>query len=386
MSAAPFLPYGRHAVDEDDIRAVTEVLRSDWLTTGPAVEAFERDLAAATGSAIAVAVNSGTAALHAAYAALGLGPGDEVIVPPLTFAATANAALFLGARPVFADVDPDRLLLDPAAAEAAVTTRTKAIVGVDYAGHPCDWEALRGVTERHNLALVADACHALGGAYRGRPVGSLADLSCFSFHPVKAITTGEGGAVTTADPVLAERVRRFRNHAIGADHRRRAEGNTWYYEVEGLGYNYRLSDVNAALGRSQLRKLPGFIARRQALAARYGKALAGVPAVAPLGLAPDVAHAFHLYVVALDLGRLRVDRGEVFREMRAAGIGVNVHYVPVHLHPYHEATLGTGPGVCPVAEGAYERILSLPMFPAMRDEDVPRVVQALEAVVRRHLR
>lgn len=386
MSAAPFLPYGRHTVDEDDVRAVAEALRSDWLTTGPAVEGFERDLAAATGAAHAVAVNSGTAALHAAYAALGVGPGDEVIVPPLTFAATANAAMFLGARPVFADIDPATLLLDPGAAEAKVTARTKAIVGVDYAGQPCDWDALRGVAERHGLALVADACHALGGASRGRPVGSLADLSCFSFHPVKAITTGEGGAITTSDPALAERMRRFRNHAIGADHRRRAEGNTWYYEVEGLGFNYRLSDVQAALGRSQLRKLPRFIARRRELAERYAKALAGIPAVDPLGVAEGVAHAYHLYVVALDLARLSVDRGRVFRELRAAGIGVNVHYVPVHLHPYHRAALGTGPGLCPVAEGAYERILSLPMFPAMHDDDVHRVAEVLDTVVRRHLR
>jgi UDP-4-amino-4,6-dideoxy-N-acetyl-beta-L-altrosamine transaminase len=368
-----FLPYGRQTIDDDDVAAVVAALRSDWLTTGPRVEEFEAAFATVTGAAHAVAVSSGTAALHASYHALGLGPGDEVIVPPLTFAATANAVLYAGATPVFADVDPATLLLDPDAVAAAIGPRTRAIAAVDYAGQPCDYAALRALAGEHGLALVADACHSLGGADAGRPVGTLADLSAFSLHPVKQVTTGEGGVVTTADPELAARLRRFRNHGIDSDHRARAAAGSWFYEQVELGFNYRITDVQCALGTSQLRKLGGWIERRRALAARYDELLAGVPGVEPLATRPGAEHAYHLYVV-----RLEADREAVFRQLRTAGIGANVHYVPVHLHPYHRRRLGTGPGLCPVAEAAYERILSLPLFPAMADEDVDRVVRELE--------
>ena len=378
------LPYGRQWLDDDDIAAVVEVLRSNWLTTGPKVDEFERAFADFVGAKEAVAVSSGTAALHAAMNALGIGPGDEVIVPPMTFAASANCVVFQGGTPVFADVDPDTLLLDPAQVEAKITPRTKAIIAVDYTGQPCDYDALRAIANRHGLVLVADACHALGGSYKGRPVGSLADLSTFSFHPVKHITTGEGGMITTDDPDLARRMRVFRNHGITSDHRQREQQGSWFYEMVDLGYNYRLTDLQCALGMSQLRKLPGWVARRQDIARRYNAAFAEIPAVEPLGVREDVSHAYHLYVIRLDLTQLRATRAEVFAALRAEGIGVNVHYIPVYLHPFYQKQFGTGPGLCPVAEKAYEQIVSLPIFPNMTENDVEDVIAAVYKVLETH--
>ena len=376
------LPYGRQWIDDDDVAAVAGVLRSDWLTTGPQVAAFERALASTAGAAHAAAVSSGTAALHAAMHALRVGPGDEVIVPAMTFAASANCVVYQGATPVFADVHSETLLLDPAQAERKITARTRGMVAVDYAGQACEYDALRTIAARHGLWIVADACHALGGSYSGRPVGSLADLSAFSLHPVKPITAGEGGAVTTDDDGLARRVRQFRNHGIALDHRERAEQGTWVYEVEELGYNYRLTDMQCALALSQLRKLAEWVARRRAIAQRYDDAFADLPGVRPLAVRPDVGHAYHLYVIQLDSGQLQLDRAGIFAALRAEGIGVNVHYLPVHLHAFYRTRYGTAPGMCPVAEAAYQRILSLPIFPKMSDEDVEAVVQAVHKVAR----
>jgi perosamine synthetase len=375
-----YLPYGRQWIDEDDVGAVAEVLRSDWLTTGPKVEEFERALAEHVGARHAVAVSSGTAALHAVMFALGIGSGHEVIVPAMTFAASANCVVYQGGSPVFCDVREDTLLLDPALVERKITPQTKAILAVDYAGQPCDYDELKGIAGRHGIALVADACHALGATYRERNVGALADMSAFSFHPVKHMTTGEGGMVTTDDAELAGRMRRFRNHGIESDHRQRAERGTWYYEMTELGYNYRMTDFQCALGLSQLGKLPGWIERRREIAARYDEQLADLPGVEPLAVRTDRAHAYHLYVVRLDPGRLGVDRAAVFARLRESGIGVNVHYVPAHLHPFYRERFGTGPGLCPVAEAAYERILSLPVFPQMTDSDVERVVAELKGL------
>jgi perosamine synthetase len=380
------LPYGRQSIDEHDIAAVVDVLRSDWLTTGPKVEEFEQAVATVAGAKEAVAVSSGTAALHAAVSALGIGPGDEVIVPAITFAATANAVVFQGATPVFADVDPYSLLLDPEQVEAHITPRTKAVISVDYAGQACDYDRLRAVVERHGLALVDDACHAIGGAYKSRPVGSLATLNTFSFHPVKHVATGEGGAVTTNDPELARRMRVFRNHGISTDHRQREKQGSWFYEMVELGYNYRLSDIHCALGLAQLGKLAQSVTRRQVIAAAYDAALTELAGVSPLAVRDDVSHAYHLYVVELDLQGSSVDRGQVFRALRAEGIGVNVHYVPVHLHPYYQQHFGTRAGLCPNAEAAYERILSLPMSPAMTDTDVADVLTALGKVLEAYRR
>ncbi len=375
------LPYGRQFIDEEDIEAVVDVLRSDWLTTGPMVEAFEESLAQTTDSKYAVAVSSGTAALHAAMFALGIGPGDEVIVPAMTFAATANCVVFQGGTPVFADVQWDTLLLDPADVEVKIGPRTKAIIAVDYAGQPCDYDALRSVAERHNLALVADACHALGGRYKGKPVGSLADLSTFSFHPVKPITTGEGGAITTDDPEMARGLRIFRNHGITTDFRERQQQGMWFYEMVELGFNYRITDIQCALGLSQLKRLPKFLVRRQEIARRYDEALENVDGVTPLRVRPGVSHSYHLYVVRLDRETPSSDRTTVFAALRADGIGVNVHYIPVHLHPYYRKKLGTKAGMCPVAEAAYEQILSLPMFPRLTEEDTTRVLETLHHII-----
>jgi perosamine synthetase len=372
------LPYGRQAISEDDIQAVVEVLRSDWLTTGPMVERFERAVAERVGVAEAVAVSSGTAALHAAMFALGIGPGDEVIVPTMTFAATANCVVYQGGTPVFADVEAESLLLGAEQVQARLTPRTRAIIAVDYAGQPCDYEALRAIAQRHGLALVADASHALGATDRGRPVGSLADLSTFSLHPVKPITSGEGGLITTDDRRLAQRMRQFRNHGITSDHRQRAALGSWHYEMTSLGYNYRLTDIQCALGLSQLARLDDWTVRRQQIAARYDRQLAAVAGIRPVVTRDSVSHARHLYVIRVDRDAVGLDRASLFAALRDAGIGTAVHYIPVHLHPFYRERFKTGPGLCPAAEAAYEEILSLPIFPAMTDEDVKSVVMAIE--------
>ena len=375
------LPYARQSVDDADVQAVADVLRSDWLTTGPKVDEFERAVAERVGAEEAVAVSNGTAALHAVARALNIQPGDEVIVPAITFAASANAFVYEGAVPIFADVEPDTLLIDAGQAGGLITPRTRAIVAVDYAGQPCDYDALLRLADERGLALVADACHALGAEHAGRRVGSIARMSAFSFHPVKHVAAGEGGMVTTDDPALSEHMRVFRNHGITTDARERERRGSWFYEMTELGFNCRLSDIHCALGLSQLTKLDAWLDRRRAIAARYGEAFADLPEVTPLAVRDNVRHAYHLYVIQLVLERLSVGRAEIFAALRAEGIGVNVHYIPVHLHPYYRETFGTREGQCPVAEAAYERIISLPMFPAMSDADVSDVVEAVTKVV-----
>jgi perosamine synthetase len=366
------IPYGKQSIDDEDIRAVVEVLKSDWLTTGPKVDEFEQAFARYVGSRTAVAVNSGTAALHAAMFALDIEPGDEVIVPAITFAATANCVVYQGGTPVFADVDPDTLLIDPDSVKAKVTPKTRAVVGVDYAGQPANYDRLREITERHGLALIADACHAVGATDRNRPVGTLADLSTFSFHPVKHMTTGEGGMVTTSDPQLAQKIKVFRNHGITSDHRQRSDEGSWFYEMVSLGYNYRLSDLQCALGLAQLKKIPRFLSARQKIARQYDEAFASIEPIMPLAVRSGVAHAYHLYVI-----KVPTDRTGFFKALRALGIGANVHYIPVHLHPYYRKHLNTRVGQCPVAEEIYHRIISLPIFPEMLAGDIHRVIEAV---------
>ena len=377
IQALPFLPYGRQVIGEDDIAAVVAALRSAWLTTGPRVNEFEQAVADFCGVRHGVAVSSGTAALHAAMAAIGIGPGDEVIVPAMTFAATANAVVYQGGTPVFADVEADTLLLDPNSVKEQISARTKAIVAVDYAGQPCDYKALRAIADRNGLRLVADACHSLGAESDGKKVGTLADCTVFSFHPVKHITTGEGGMVVTEDAVLAASMRRFRNHGIATDHRQREAIGTWQYEMVELGYNYRITDFQSALGMSQLLKLPAFIERRRRIAGQYSEAFSGSPAIRPLAIRPETVSAWHLYVVQLAGG---IFREKAFRQLRERGIGVNVHYLPVHLHPFYQERFGLRPGLCPVAEAAYEVILSLPIWPGMDDDQVARVVREMSAL------
>jgi perosamine synthetase len=378
MSKARHIPYGRQTIDEDDVAAVREVLLSDWLTTGPSVAGFEQAVTEYVGAAHGVAVCNGTAALHAAFHALGVGPGDEVIVPPLTFAATANSVVYNGAMPVFADVNADNLLLDPVKAEEKITKKTKAIVAVDYAGHPCDWDTLRSLADQHGLFLVDDACHALGAEYKGRRIGTMADITAFSFHPVKHVATGEGGMIVTDNEELDQKARRFRHHGISVDHHQRAAQGSWYYEIRELGYNYRLSDIHCALGISQMKKLARFLERRREIAARYDQAFKDMEQVSPLRVQSDVAHAYHLYVIQLAEGLNRV---EVFERLRQAGIGAAVHYMPVHLHPFYVQNFSTEPGLCPTAEAAYERIISLPMFPGLDDAEVDFVIEQLRGIV-----
>jgi UDP-4-amino-4,6-dideoxy-N-acetyl-beta-L-altrosamine transaminase len=379
------LPYGRQSVEDADIEAVVRVLRSDWLTTGPVVGQLEGAFATRVGAAYAVVVNSGTAALHAATSAAGIRPGDEVIVPGLTFAASANCVIYQGGTPVFADVRPDTLNLDPAAVEAALTPHTRAIVAVDYSGQPADLDELGAIARQHDLHLIEDAAHALGATYRGRPVGGISPLSTFSLHPVKHITTGEGGVITTQDESLAQRMRWFRNHGITTDHRQRAEKGGWFYEMVDLGYNYRLPDLNCALGLSQLDRLDAWLARRRAIARSYDAAFTGAPGLTPPVSLPDREPAWHIYPLRLDLDQLRVGRAKVFAALRAENIGVNVHYIPVYWHPYYQA-LGYRKGICPRAEEAYERLITLPLFPAMSDRDVTDVIEAVRKVARAYQR
>lgn len=374
------LPYGRQTIDEDDVAAVVEVLRSDWLTTGPKVGEFEEAFAQRVGAPHAVAFSSGTAALHGAIFAADVGPGDEVVTSPLTFCSTANTVLFQGGTPVFADISQDTMCLEPRLAERALTRHSRALLPVDYAGHAADLGAFRELADRRGLILIEDACHSLGASFEDGPVGSIADLTVFSFHPVKHITTGEGGMVTTGDPELARRMRMFRSHGIDSDPRQRQRTGRWHYEMTELGLNYRLPDLMCALGLSQLRKLGANIARRREIAAAYGERLADIPELRLPGVRPGVDPAWHLYAVRVD----GIERETVFRALRAEGIGVNVHYVPVHLHPYYRRRFGYAGGEFPVAEAAYGSLISLPMFHGMTDDDVDDVVQAVRKVVKRY--
>lgn len=374
------LPYGRQVIDESDVAAVVEVLRSDWLTTGPAVAEFEESLARRVGAAHAVAVSNGTAALHAAAAALGIGPGDEVIVPVMTFAASANCVRYQGGTVVFCDVRPDTLTIDVEAAERAVTTRTKAIVAVDYTGLPCDYDDLQTLARRHRLSIIDDAAHALGATYGGRKVGSITDVATFSFHPVKHITTGEGGAITTDDEALARRMRQFRSHGITTDARRREETGSWQYDMVDLGFNYRITDFQCALGASQLKRLDDSLTRRRQIAARYTAAFRETDEIVVPASPAGRESAWHLYVVRLALERLRCTRAEAYSALRSRNIGVNVHYMPVPWHSYYQK-LGYGKGHWPVAEAAYERMLTLPLWSGMSDRDVDDVIDAVRDVV-----
>jgi len=371
------LPYGRQTLTETDVAAATEVLRSDWLTTGPKVADFEEAIADYVDARHAVSFSSGTAALHAAVLAAGLKPGDEAITTPLTFCATANAVLYGGGTPVFADVRDETLTIDPEEVERRITPRTKALLPVDYAGHPADLDALLALADRHELLVIEDAAHALGAKYRSRMVGSISHMSVFSFHAVKHLTTGEGGMVTTNNGEFVQRLREVRNHGIDSDARARQADGQWHYEMTTLGFNYRLTDIACALGLAQLPRLPANLARRRTIAARYEKALATVSSLALPIVAADVTSAWHLYPVRVDAS---LDRAEVFDALRAEGLGVNVHYIPVHLHPYYRSRFGYRGGEFPIAETASGRLISLPMFHGMTDEDVDDVILAVEKV------
>jgi len=379
------LPYGRHAIEEEDVQAVVMALRSGWLTAGPQVPEFERAFARLAGARHAVAVSSGTAALHAAAFAAGVGPGDEVVVPALTFAASANAVLYLGGKPVFADVRADTLNVDPADVAAKLNARTRAVMAVDFAGQPSDLDELPALARSRSVTLIEDAAHALGAEHRGRRVGSIADLTTFSFHPVKHVTTGEGGLVTTDSDEAARRLRRFRNHGLETEFRERDARGDVYSPMVDLGYNYRITDLQCALGLSQLGRLEALLKRRAEIAQRYRAELDPLPGLHLPAVAPHVRHVWHIFPVLLDLERLGADRRAVLAALRAENIGATVHYVPVYWHPYYRA-LGYARGLCPRAERAFERLLTLPLFPAMTERDVDDVVAALRKVLRHYLR
>ncbi|WP_024876576.1 DegT/DnrJ/EryC1/StrS family aminotransferase [Saccharomonospora piscinae] len=369
-----FLPYGRQSVADEDLDAVAAVLRGDWLTTGPAVTRFEADLAGHTGGTPTVAVTSGTAALHVAYAAAGVGAGDEVVTSPLTFVATAATAALHGATVVFADVEPDTGNLDPAAARAAVTDRTRVLAAVDYAGHPAELDALREVADTAGSLLLEDAAHSIGSRWHDRPVGSLADLTTFSFFATKNLTTAEGGAVASPSPELLDRARAFRNHGLvrDRDRQRHPDEGAWHQEVHEFGLNYRLPDVLCALGSSQLRRLAAFRRRRAEIHARYDAALADVPGVLTPARRDGADPMWHLYALRVLDGRRRA----LFEHLRAQGIGVQVNYIPAYWHPVF-ADLGYRRGLCPNAEAFYAQQLSLPLFADLTDSDVDRVIDAV---------
>jgi dTDP-4-amino-4,6-dideoxygalactose transaminase len=379
-----FLPLSRPSIGDAEIAAVVACLRSGWITSGPQVAEFERRFAETVGATHAIAVSSATAGLHLALLVAGVGPGDEVVTSPLTWASTGNMILAVGARPVFADVDAATLNVDPAAVERAITRRTRAIVPVHFAGQPVDLDALRAVAARHGVALIEDAAHALGTTYRGRPVGGGSTAAVFSFHPIKAITTGEGGMVTTDDADLAERLRLLRFHGLTRDAWKRygSQGSP-DYEIVELGYKYNMTDLQAALGIAQLARLDEFVAARTRIAGWYADRLGDLPAVAMLGSVPYPArHAWHLLVVRLRLDALRIDRDDVMGALLAANIGVGLHFKALHLHRLYRDDAATT--ALPHATAASRTILSLPLFPAMVENDVRDVVDTLADVLRRH--
>lgn len=384
-----YLPYNQPSIDEDEIEAVVETLRSGWLTTGPRTREFERRFAEYTGAAHAVGLSSATAALHLALLAAGVGPGDEVILPVYTFAACGHVAVHLGATPVFVDSSADDLNIDPAAVERAVTPRTRALMVVHYAGQPARMDELGAIASRHRLFVLEDAAHAVGARYRDRPVGSLGDAAAFSFYATKNLitATGEGGMLTTTREDVAETARLYALHGMSRDAwRRYGRGGSWYYEVVAPGYKYNLSDVQSAMGLVQLDRLEERNARRAALARRLTEALADCAAVESLAVRPEVHHAWHLYVVRLRPETLAIDRNRFIEELHARGIGTSVHFIPLHLHPYYREMQTSRTGDFPVAESSFERAISLPLYPRMSEADIDRVAQAVWDVARTYAR
>ena len=390
MTARPeqaFLPFHRPAIDQEEIDAVVETLRSGWLTMGPKTRAFEEAFAPAVGAPYAVAVSSATAGMHLGLDALGIGPGDDVLVPTLTFTSTAATVIHVGAQPRLVDCEPDTLNISAADAARKWTPRTKAIVPVHFGGHPCDMDPLLALAAERGAVVMEDAAHALPARYRDRPIGSLGDLTVFSFYATKNLTTGEGGMVTTRDPELEERLRTRRLHGMTRDAWKRytKEGN-WRYDVAYPGFKYNMTDMNAAMGLVQLKRLPAMQAARQRIVAQYQAALADVDALEPPTARPDVDHAWHLFIVRVRPERLRIGRNQVIAELTEAGIGTSVHFIPLHEHSYYRKRLNTSPDALPEASAQWQRIISLPLFPGLTANDVDRVTDTLRGIVRRHLR
>ena len=377
-----YLSYGKQCIDEKDIEAVIEVLKGDYLTTGPYVKAFEQRIAEYVGAKYAVALTNGTAALHAACFAAGIKNGDEVLVPPMTFAASANCVLYCGGKPVFVDIDERTGNIDISKIEEKITEKTKAIIPVDFAGQSVDMDAILEIAGRYNLIVIEDGAHALGSEYKGKKVGNKANMTEFSFHPVKPVTTGEGGVVTTNDEKLYKKLQNFRTHGIIRDicEMQNSDG-PWYYEMLDLGYNYRIPDINCALGLSQMDKINSFLEKRRYIAAKYLKLLRDIDEI-ELPFEEKYSNSgWHIFVIKLNLEKLLCSRKEIFEALQKENIGVNVHYIPVYYHPYYRQ-LGYNKGICPKTESFYDRIVTLPIFPSMTDEDIMDVVTAVNKVIK----
>jgi len=377
------LGYGKQYIDDADIEAVVKVLKSDFLTCGPSIGSLEHKLCEVTGAKYAVAVSNGTAALHIACMAAGVGPGDEVITTPITFAASANCALYCGAKPVFADINPETYNISPSSIRERITPATKAVVAVDFTGQAVELDEIREICKENNLILIEDAAHSLGTLYNGKPVGSIADMTTFSFHPVKTVTGGEGGAVTTNDEETYRKLLRLRAHGVTRvqEEMKNTSHGGWYYEQTELGYNYRITDFQAALIESQLGKLPLFQKRRKEIVKTYNEAFKDIPEILIQKEIAESDTTRHLYILRLDLSALNCNRKEFFDAMQAENIKVQVHYIPVYYHSHYES-LGYEKGLCPHAEKLYDEIMSLPLFYSMTDKDVADVIEATKKLIR----
>jgi len=376
-----YLPYGKQSIDEDDIQAVINVLKSDFITTGPTIKQFENQVAAYVGAKYAVAFSSGTAALHGACFAAGISNDDEVITTSMTFAASSNCVLYQGGVPVFTDIKSDTYNIDPNLIKDQITNKTKAIIPVHFTGQPVELEKISKIAQEYNLTVIEDAAHALGSTYKKKKIGSISDMTMFSFHPVKHITTGEGGIITTNNEDYYQKLLQFRTHGITRNPNNLTENHgPWYYEMQFLGYNYRMTDIQAALGLSQLQKLDSFIAKRKQYVSMYNMALKDLPEVILPKQLDHVDSSWHLYIIQLNLPMLKVDRKEIFQALQQENIGVNVHYIPIHLQPYYQK-LGYQKGICPNAEKLYESIITLPLFSEMSEQDANDVIQAVKKVI-----
>ena len=373
-----FIPYGTQYLDDDDITAVVENLKSGYLTTGPKIAEFEEELCKTTGAKYAVAVSNGTAALHLAALAMGICHGDEVIVSPLTFAASSNCILYCGGTPVFADIDSDTMLLDIEEVKKKITPRTKAVIPVHFGGELCDMDAYSKLAEEHNITLLQDCAHSIGGNIRAKGQGEYSGLQIWSFHPVKTITTGEGGAITTNDEEIYKKLLRLRTHGITRDLKQyvNEDEGGWYYEMLDLGFNYRITDFQCALGLSQLKKMPRFSKRRAEIVAYYDSSFIGLPI--QMQKSPEWSNPTrHLYTIRVNE---KMNRRDIFDKLRSKNIGVNVHYIPVYLLPYYK-NLGFNQGLCPIAEDSYNRMITLPLYPSMTDEMVEYVISSVKEVL-----
>lgn len=376
-----YLPYGKQWIDDDDIKAVIDALKSDYITTGPTISQFEKAVAEFVDAKYAVAFSNGTAALHAACFAAGIKENDEVITTPLTFAASSNCILYVGGHPVFADIDPRTYNISPKSILSQITEKTKAIIAVDFTGQPAEYDEIISIAKNSGNIVIADGAHSLGATYKEKKVGTIGDMTMFSFHPVKHITTGEGGMITTNNEDYYEKLLQFRGHGITRDPQKLSKKNEpWYYEMQELGFNYRMTDIQAALGLSQMEKLKTFIEKRREFAKKYNDAFDDMDAI----ITPFQQHAchssWHLYIIRINFKKLNTNRSEIFKALQAENIGVNVHYIPVYLHPYYQK-IGYKKNLCPIAEKIYQEIITLPLFPKMSERDLNDVIAGVKKVI-----